>query len=467
MLSDIAAIAAVATLVAAIIARCHTRTRALSQDDAMERIIIDPWYCRPCGLFALLVGGVLSVIAVELSAFHKLSQLPPISSNVSLLQQLEEAHAEILTFDAPLTDNPWWRDLSALQRQVWHDCGWFRRAALTTRLGALERLINDKAVRAPTLYIGSHKLPSSAKMHALLYHGAYFRTPDGLDGRTTHAGFPKCSDAFKTCTNQHDMLIRPLLAAGASVYVFLHTFRSGSTQRDATLVRLFRPTEYAIEAHTKEHKIVYSYLRCLQLLRQSKVRADFVYVLRFDVLYRVPVLSLRLDWERINIAWRSEANAWLSERTTSDLFHAFAGRYLNAYADALVWSGNFKGGCCHGAAHWIYTPLANDTRVGASNIAFIEDGLFQSRQDVLNASHRPENDLFILILRSCPNPTDLAPSTCWTSQSSELQVSRTPSVKRLQPPEFDRAHVRVPTAPTPRRHGQTARPRGASVGYGT
>ena len=424
-------IATIATLVAVAIARFQTR--ALSQDDDDD--IEDPWYCRPCGLFTLLVSGGLSIIAVELAAFRKLSQLSPISFSVSLLQQLEEAHAEILSLDDPLTENPWWRSLDALRRQVWHDCGWFRRAALKTRLGDLERLVNDKAVRAPTRYMRSRRLPSSVRTHALLYHGAYFRTPEGMDGRMTHAGYPKCSDAFRTCANHHDMLIRPLLAAGAVVHLFLHTFSSGNPQRDAALVRLFRPTDYAMEAQAKKHKIVYSYLRSLHLLRQSKVLADFIYLLRFDVLYRVPLLSLRLDWERINIAWRSETNAWLSSRTTSDLFHALPGRYLDAYADALVWSGNFKGGCCHGAAHWIYSPLANDTRVGAFNIAFIEDGLFQSRQDVLNASQHPENDLFILILRSCPSKAVLAPSTCWAPKSSALQVSRwAASVKHVHAP---------------------------------
>lgn len=252
--------------------------------------------------------------------------------------------------------------------------------------------------------------PPSLAVHALLYHGAYFRVPTGLDGKQTHAGSIKCSDYFQTRTNHEEHLHRPLRAISKRLYIFLHTFQSGCPARDAALISALRPVLYKLETQRKQHKIVEGYLASLQLLRDSKVKVDFVTLTRFDLYFRVPLTSLPIDWRRLNINWRAEPMAWHTTRGTSDLFLVMPYRFVDAYEHALTLSGNApqSTGALNGAAHWVYEPLANDARVGESNISFIQEGHYVSTQDVESAAKKPPDDVFISILRSCPTRVERA-----------------------------------------------------------
>ena len=246
--------------------------------------------------------------------------------------------------------------------------------------------------------------PPSRAVHALLYHGAYFRVPTGPDGKQTHAGSIKCSDYFQTRTNHEEHLHRPLRAISKRLYIFLHTFQSGCPARDAALIGALRPVRYKLDTQRKQHKIVESYLASLRLLRESKVKVDFVTLTRFDLYFRVALSSLPIDWGHLNINWRAEAISWHTTRATSDLFLVMPYRFVDAYEDALVWSGNVpqSAGTLNGAAHWVYEPLAKDLRVGERNISFMQEGHYVSTQDVKSATQKPGDDVFIAILRSCP-----------------------------------------------------------------
>ena len=253
------------------------------------------------------------------------------------------------------------------------------------------------------------RLPPARSSHAVLYHGAYFRVPSGPDGRQTWGGVVKCTDFFQSRVNHEERLHRPLRAFSANFHIFLHTYSSGCPERDAALLRALKPTRHEIEEQKPRNRIVDSYLASLRLLRESKVLVDFVTLTRFDLLYRVPISSLNIDWERININWKAEPTAWHTLRTTSDLFAVMPQRFARSYADALVWSGHFEGPCCHGAAHWVYEALARDPRVGESNVSFIEKGYFPSTQDIRNASQTPRDDLFLGLIRNCPTRVETSP----------------------------------------------------------
>ena len=76
---------------------------------------------------------------------------------------------------------------------------------------------------------------------AVLYHGAYYRTPYGPDGRPTHTGMGKCTDYFQAADNHEERLLGPLRVTGAKLFTFLHTFAS-CPHRDEELVRALKPT---------------------------------------------------------------------------------------------------------------------------------------------------------------------------------------------------------------------------------
>jgi hypothetical protein len=334
-----------------------------------------------------------------------------LSGDASLAEQMEATHAELRTFlwFAPWRDDgrPWWR-YRVIRQCTRYAFSHYRVKELQRRIDAFERLANERATSKAT----SHRYPrergrgwpsTRRVVHAIVYHGAYYRTPFGLDGNETHAGFLKCSDYLQARANHEKQLLGPLRTTAKKVYIFLHTYTSGYAERDNELIKMLRPKRWSIERQARHHSSVHSYLSGLYLLRDSRVAVDWVTVTRFDTVYRVPYLALHLDWERLNIAWRSEAWAWLESRTTSDLFVALPTRFVEAYADALVRSGkSHKLGKLHGFAHWVYEPLAKDSRVGEGNVSFVEEGYFQSKQDVLTVKGRPMNDLFVAILRACP-----------------------------------------------------------------
>ena len=135
---------------------------------------------------------------------------------------------------------------------------------------------------------------------------------------------------------------------------------------------------------------------------RAQLTASYVTLTRFDVIYRAPLPTLHIDWQRLSLAWKAEVWAWLAHRTTGDLFATMPRRHVAAYADALKYSGNYHGPCCRGATHWVYGALARDARVGAANISFVEDGYFPSTLDIGHAREPPKHDLFLGILRACP-----------------------------------------------------------------
>ena len=171
---------------------------------------------------------------------------------------------------------------------------------------------------------------------------------------------------------------------------------------------MLQPTLHEIIAKRESRgRVVDGYLAGLRLLERSRVQADVVILTRFDLIFRLPLLSLSIDWERINVPWRDVYTQWIANKITSDLLHVLPMRYVQPYADALEWSGNnaprhmttFK---AVGSAHFIHAPLARDPRVGAGQIHFIEEGFYHSRQDIRLATDVTKDDLFISILRSCP-----------------------------------------------------------------
>ena len=300
---------------------------------------------------------------------------------------LKQAYIELKRLQKSLlTDKPDWQAFDKQQK----------------RFQTLEKKVNNMTMTSARRYRHTW-LPANSRTTrvALLYHGAYYRTPNGPDGHTSHFGMQKCTDFFQTRANHEKQLYAPLMAAGATVSIFVHTFASCS-RRDAELVRTLKPTRYEIVPWGSTDKIVDSYLATLRLLRESGLVVDFVILTRFDLVFRVPVVSLDIVLDQINVAWRAEALGWYRHHTTSDLFYAMPYQFVDVFSRALAASGDYHGECCPGAAHWVYNALASDRPAGKHHVHFVEQGFHPSTQDVNTITSKPSRDLFVAILRACP-----------------------------------------------------------------
>lgn len=236
-----------------------------------------------------------------------------------------------------------------------------------------------------------------ALVHALLYHGAYTRVP--RDGAVTHDSNLMCTDYFQAAVNHQQMLIQPLLRQGARVLTYFHTFASGNRSRDARLVAEMRPDGHRFVPDRSTPRIVDSYIAAIDLWTSSLQHADFIHMLRFDLVLRVPIERIPISWQSVNLPWRAEEPFWRGQRTTSDLWAVFPARDATTYREALIWSGNFNAPCCHGASHWVYDALQQ--RLGASQIAFVQPGYYSSTQDMRTLTSVPKDNLFLGILRDC------------------------------------------------------------------
>ena len=354
--------------------------------------------------------AVVSAIAVVVVLFAVISKIP------SVREELENRFN--FDLDAPGLHAAY-LDLQILAQRArsWHDLDEPEAERdLKAQMRAAEKKIaelmveHNKHAKIGRYDQGWARPPRSGARFAVIYHGAFFRTPDGLDGRVTWGHFPKCSDYFMARANHEDKLFGPLRSvSGAQVFTFLHTYTSGCPKRDDELVRALTPTMHEIVKRESRGRIVDGYLAGLKLLQRSQVQVDFVILTRFDLIFRVPFSSLNIDWQRINVPWRDIYTQWKSYKVTSDLLHVLPVHLVQPYADALEWSGTsapahmtiFK---AVGSAHFIHPPLARDPRVGANQIHFVEKGYHHSRQDILRATDVTHDDLFVAILRSCPSP---------------------------------------------------------------
>jgi hypothetical protein len=271
--------------------------------------------------------------------------------------------------------------------------------------------------------------PPSGAVHALLYHGAYTRIPDA--GQTTYDGQRMCTDYFASHPNHQEMIIEPLRRSGAEVVVFFHTYCTCNSTRDDRLVELMAPAAHSFVQEGSTNKIVDSYITVIDLLSASGRHVDFVHMMRFDLFLRVPLLTLNIHWNSLNLPWRAELEYWNAERTTSDLFATMPAAVVASYRVALIWSGTFDAPCCHGAARtsaattpaqsssplhtpqrtpltpfnpyartdWIYDAYTQ--RLGPSSVNFIRQGYFSSTQDMVNPTSVPKDNLFLGVLRDC------------------------------------------------------------------
>lgn len=175
------------------------------------------------------------------------------------------------------------------------------------------------------------------------------------------------------------------------VTVYFHTYRSCTT-RDELLIKATGATKFEFSKSLLPLKVD-SLIRALRLVKE----AEFVLLLRFDVLFSAPVTEWNVNWDAMNLPFRDAGGTYEAENRTSDLLFAFPFRDTETFIRALKFSGNLKDHRGHkrsAAQHVV--PVLGD-------VHFIDNDLRLSSTLVVGAPDRSYNESsFILgIDRSC------------------------------------------------------------------
>ena len=75
-------------------------------------------------------------------------------------------------------------------------------------------------------------------------------------------------------------------------------------------------------------------LTALQII-QNPTTYFMIYMYRFDLFLRIPIIDLNIKQDHINIPWRELAHYWRAHRRICDLFFAFPGKYHLAMCNAI------------------------------------------------------------------------------------------------------------------------------------
>lgn len=239
-----------------------------------------------------------------------------------------------------------------------------------------------------------------------------------------------CSDFFFSAENHRIRLFEPLQRSGVRVRVFFHTWASlRCPSADEALVRTLQPTAHVFEEPRRE-KIVYSYLRALQLVLQhttwdtwavgpasgvwnrthARLFEEFVVLLRFDSGYFQPITQCNIRWDTLNVAWRDTKSQWDYLRTVSDHLFILPSRLAPAFMVALQASGEvYKSGAAHYVlipmvdpleragleAHWIASEWHSSTKT------IVEDTEKRLEEARRTGTHNPEPGVFMGLERRC------------------------------------------------------------------
>ena len=271
-------------------------------------------------------------------------------------------------------------------------------------------LMVENATIAPS----SPPLPPTT---VLAYHGDYSRN----DGQ--------CSDFFAAAHNQKTQVVEPLRRLNHRVLTAFDTVRSPCAARDAALVSFLSPIMHQFRDE-RSARIVDSYLRVMDIVRRSGVAYDNLILLRFDLMFRVPLSKLSIDWNLANFAFRDDAGFWASKRLVSDLLFIFPRARFDDMRSAIDASGNVPqepnarvlggGRTLKGSGH--FTWRIYDERHGGTH--FMHEGHSTS---YLNGKHcEAPNGLGmpVYILRECPakhgDVCDPVLSECARSGAAQL-----------------------------------------------
>ena len=244
---------------------------------------------------------------------------------------------------------------------------------------------------------------------ALGFHGHFDR--EGLS-QTAHKGSAlangrACSDFFLVAQNVKHRLIEPLEAKQLRVMSFFHTYSSGCPQRDKMLIDMLRPQAYQFATSPLPHA-AYSCIAVLQMVQRARTpRPQTVLLVRFDVVYRVSVTALNIQWEATNIAWRHHELMWQRKQWVSDLYFALPLTQVPALISAFNVTSQQNGSTrswLH-VTHGVYAPLKR--LIGESSIHFIDPAFRISNVNVGARLHTPyltkesHDASFMLIDRNC------------------------------------------------------------------
>ena len=216
---------------------------------------------------------------------------------------------------------------------------------------------------------GSHDL-------ALLYHGAYHRGTE-VDHGARWTGGGLCSDFFYAAHNHYVSLVEPLRQMGMRLHTVFHTFRSGCPSRDQALVDFLNPIVHQFDDPGATPRIADSYIIALDLALASGVDLDYLIFCRFEVIYKVPLQLVNLDWAKLNVAWRDQEWMWEHEKIACDLFYLLPKSLAGTLRAALDESGDFDT-WWSGTGHFMYNFLPPEVQEHQVHFTIDEGWLYHT-----------------------------------------------------------------------------------------
>merc|ERR1719356_437763 len=208
--------------------------------------------------------------------------------------------------------------------------------------------------------------------YALGFHGEYKRNA-GAGHNVGHLS----SDIFINYDNINSRIIRPLQKQGGDVLVYFDTVSfSPCPDHDGRLVELLKPINYTFTDRLRPG-VADSYIAVMNMILQDRRDIGHVILLRFDVMYHMPITDMPIDWEITNAAFRDEPKKWNACNMISDLFFVVPMKHVqglieafeeSAYGDSPVMSPCSRN---HNTGHLCYVPFVK--ACGEDSMNFIQN----------------------------------------------------------------------------------------------
>ena len=275
----------------------------------------------------------------------------------------------------------------------------------------MEKSLISDSQKQPT----PNAAPPPVARIALGYRGEYMRQIYSIKTGTDNKPIGNiCSNFFLDgmFTNHRQMLVDPMEASGATVDVFFHTYSAECKSLDRQLVELLAPKAHLFDSHkilNQDPNKTFSSLRLLELIRITwrdslsswPSPLDAIVMVRFDVIYAVPITWLNIEWNHLNVAFRDHRSLWERDHKASDLLFIFPMRYLAAFHAALAAS------CKGQAGHRVVDPFLHGTSKDLSEVHLIDP----FRYGTSTIGTRPMES-FLGIERSCKGYAGMIHDLC-------------------------------------------------------
>jgi len=197
---------------------------------------------------------------------------------------------------------------------------------------------------------------------AVCYRGHFRRTYVTEDDIKYDINF------FKNVNNHKTKLLNHF----DDVDIYFNTYESDFHAENIDLLNELKPVNHIFNKNPKE-KISDAIFDVNKMVNPSNY--DFIFNMRFDLVFLHDFLDWNLDFNKFNFLFRDHVRPWERDKKVSDLFFAFNSKFHNAFQESIN-SGVIRKDKM-GSAHFIYNGLL-DNEIQECDINFLVEGYHSS-----------------------------------------------------------------------------------------